>query len=60
MIVLLDNHGYAQIGGLSRSVGSGGFGTHYRYTRANGGGGRDGDRRCRSISPPTPSRSARA
>jgi 3D-(3,5/4)-trihydroxycyclohexane-1,2-dione acylhydrolase (decyclizing) len=30
-IVLLDSEGFASIGGLSRSVGSGGFGTHYRY-----------------------------
>jgi 3D-(3,5/4)-trihydroxycyclohexane-1,2-dione acylhydrolase (decyclizing) len=30
-IVLLDNHGFASIGGLSESVGSGGFGTQYRY-----------------------------
>ena len=30
-IVLLDNHGFASIGGLSESVGSGGFGTYYRY-----------------------------
>lgn len=29
-IVLLDNHGSASIGGLSESVGSGGFGTRYR------------------------------
>ena len=29
-IVLLDNDGFASIGGLSESVGSGGFGTHYR------------------------------
>ena len=29
-IVLLDNHGFASIGGLSESVGSGGFGTRYR------------------------------
>ncbi|NDJ62676.1 MAG: 3D-(3,5/4)-trihydroxycyclohexane-1,2-dione acylhydrolase (decyclizing) [Chloroflexi bacterium] len=35
-IVLLDNHGFASIGGLSESVGSGGFGTEYRH-RANGG-----------------------
>ena len=34
-IVLVDNHGYASIGALSRSVGSAGFGTHYRYA-ANG------------------------
>ncbi len=31
MIVILDNHGYASIGSLSESVGSGGFGTEYRY-----------------------------
>ncbi len=30
-IVVLDNHGYASIGGLSKSVGSDGFGTKYRY-----------------------------
>jgi 3D-(3,5/4)-trihydroxycyclohexane-1,2-dione acylhydrolase (decyclizing) len=30
-IVLLDNHGFASIGGLSKSVGSDGFGTKYRY-----------------------------
>ena len=34
-IVLVDNHGYASIGALSRSVGSAGFGTHYRFA-ANG------------------------
>ena len=31
IIVLLDSQGYASIGGLSRSLGSGGFGTQYRY-----------------------------
>ncbi len=31
VIVLIDNHGYASIGALSRSVGSAGFGTHYRW-----------------------------
>jgi len=31
VIVLVDNHGYASIGALSRSVGSAGFGTHYRF-----------------------------
>ena len=30
IIVLLDNHGFASIGGLSESVGGGGFGTRYR------------------------------
>ncbi|HTP22164.1 MAG TPA: 3D-(3,5/4)-trihydroxycyclohexane-1,2-dione acylhydrolase (decyclizing) [Solirubrobacteraceae bacterium] len=32
VIVLVDNHGYASIGALSRSLGSGGFGTLYRYS----------------------------
>jgi 3D-(3,5/4)-trihydroxycyclohexane-1,2-dione acylhydrolase (decyclizing) len=30
VVVLVDNHGYASIGALSRSVGSAGFGTLYR------------------------------
>ena len=34
-IVLMDNHGYKSIGGLSRSLGQGGFGTRYAY-RENG------------------------
>lgn len=29
-IIVLDNHGFASIGGLSESIGSGGFGTEYR------------------------------
>jgi 3D-(3,5/4)-trihydroxycyclohexane-1,2-dione acylhydrolase (decyclizing) len=32
-IVVLDNHGFSSIGGLSWSCGSGGFGTEYRYRR---------------------------
>jgi 3D-(3,5/4)-trihydroxycyclohexane-1,2-dione acylhydrolase (decyclizing) len=36
VVVLVDNHGYASIGALSRSLGSAGFGTHYRMS-ANGG-----------------------
>jgi 3D-(3,5/4)-trihydroxycyclohexane-1,2-dione acylhydrolase (decyclizing) len=28
--ILIDNHGFASIGGLSQSLGSGGFGTRYR------------------------------
>ena len=32
-IVLVDNSGFSSIGALSRSVGSDGFGTHYRYRR---------------------------
>ena len=31
IIVLVDNHGFASIGGLSRSLGQGGFGTSYRF-----------------------------
>jgi len=38
-IVLLDNHGFASIGSLSDSVGSGGFGTEYRYRKAGSLGG---------------------
>lgn len=30
-IILINNHGFASIGGLSESVGSGGFGTRYRF-----------------------------
>jgi 3D-(3,5/4)-trihydroxycyclohexane-1,2-dione acylhydrolase (decyclizing) len=30
VMVLVDNHGYASIGALSRSIGDAGFGTHYR------------------------------
>jgi 3D-(3,5/4)-trihydroxycyclohexane-1,2-dione acylhydrolase (decyclizing) len=30
-IIVLDNHGFASIGGLSKSVGSDGFGTKYRF-----------------------------
>jgi 3D-(3,5/4)-trihydroxycyclohexane-1,2-dione acylhydrolase (decyclizing) len=35
-IVLIDNHGYASIGGLSKSVGSDGFGTKFRYRTPSG------------------------
>jgi 3D-(3,5/4)-trihydroxycyclohexane-1,2-dione acylhydrolase (decyclizing) len=31
IVVLLDSSGYASIGGLSRSIGSGGFGTRFDY-----------------------------
>ncbi|MBT9582288.1 3D-(3,5/4)-trihydroxycyclohexane-1,2-dione acylhydrolase (decyclizing) [bacterium] len=36
VIVILDNHGFASIGGLSKSVGSDGFGTKYRHRTAEG------------------------
>ncbi|PYT20189.1 MAG: 3D-(3,5/4)-trihydroxycyclohexane-1,2-dione acylhydrolase (decyclizing) [Acidobacteria bacterium] len=32
-IIVLDNHGFSSIGGLSQAVGSRGFGTDYRYRR---------------------------
>ena len=41
-VVLVDNSGFSSIGALSRSVGSQGFGTHYRY-RKNGSIGLDSD-----------------
>jgi len=37
IVILLDSQGYASIGGLSRSVGSGGFGTSYRYRETSTG-----------------------
>jgi 3D-(3,5/4)-trihydroxycyclohexane-1,2-dione acylhydrolase (decyclizing) len=39
-VVLVDNEGFASIGGLSRSKGMGGFGTRYRY-RSDGSLGDD-------------------
>ena len=36
-ILILDNHGFSSIGGLSKAVGSGGFGTNYRYRTAQAG-----------------------
>ena len=36
VVVLIDNHGFASIGGLSRSLGSGGFGTEYRFRDGEG------------------------
>src|SRR5205807_1081963 len=43
IIVLVDNHGFKSIGGLSRSLGTDGFGTQYRF-RKNGSIGLDGDK----------------
>jgi 3D-(3,5/4)-trihydroxycyclohexane-1,2-dione acylhydrolase (decyclizing) len=34
-IILLDNHGFSSIGGLSRSCGNDGMGTNYRYRRGD-------------------------
>lgn len=36
IIVLLDNHGYASIGGLSAACGSQGFGTRYKFRDSDG------------------------
>ncbi len=35
-IIVVDNHGFASIGALSKSVGSDGFGTKYRYRTGSG------------------------
>jgi 3D-(3,5/4)-trihydroxycyclohexane-1,2-dione acylhydrolase (decyclizing) len=40
-IVLVDNDGFASIGGLSRAKGTAGFGTRYRYRSADGSLGND-------------------
>src|SRR5256885_5939687 len=42
IIVLVDNHGFNSIGSLSRSLGTDGFGTQYRF-RKNGSLGLDSD-----------------
>ncbi len=36
-IIMLDNHGFSSIGGLSQAIGSGGFGTDYRVRSAETG-----------------------
>lgn len=36
-VVLLDNHGFSSIGGLSKAIGSGGFGTRYRCRNSKTG-----------------------
>lgn len=42
VVVLVDNHGYASIGGLSRSLGTDGFGTQFRSPKG-GSRGLDSD-----------------
>src|SRR5205809_7538492 len=49
-IVLVDNEGFASIGGLSRSKGNAGFGTRYRY-RTGGSLGDDAEHRNRESLP---------
>ena len=36
-VVMLDNHGFQSIGGLSQAIGSGGFGTRYRLRNSQSG-----------------------
>jgi 3D-(3,5/4)-trihydroxycyclohexane-1,2-dione acylhydrolase (decyclizing) len=36
-VVLLNNHGFQSIGGLSQAIGSGGFGTKYRFRNPKSG-----------------------
>ena len=48
-IVLMDNDGFKSIGGLSRSIGSAGFGTRYVYRRAETLDGDDGDVDVRTL-----------
>ena len=43
VVVLVDNHGFASIGGLSRSLGTDGFGTQFRETK-KGARGLDSER----------------
>jgi 3D-(3,5/4)-trihydroxycyclohexane-1,2-dione acylhydrolase (decyclizing) len=50
IIVLVDNHGFNSIGGLSRSLGTDGFGTQYRF-RKNGSIGLDSDTTPATVLP---------
>jgi 3D-(3,5/4)-trihydroxycyclohexane-1,2-dione acylhydrolase (decyclizing) len=50
IIVLVDNHGFKSIGGLSRSLGTDGFGTQYRF-RNNGSLGLDSDKAPGAVLP---------
>ena len=58
-ILVLDNHGFASIGGLSGAVGCGGFATEYRE-RNPATGMLDGDLPAKWTLPPMPRRSAPA
>jgi 3D-(3,5/4)-trihydroxycyclohexane-1,2-dione acylhydrolase (decyclizing) len=49
-IILVDNHGFNSIGSLSRSLGTDGFGTLYRY-RQNGSLGVDSDASSAPVLP---------
>jgi 3D-(3,5/4)-trihydroxycyclohexane-1,2-dione acylhydrolase (decyclizing) len=50
IVVLVDNHGFNSIGGLSRSLGTDGFGTQYRF-RKNGSIGLDSDQTPAAVLP---------
>ena len=50
IIVLVDNHGFNSIGGLSRSLGTDGFGTQYRF-RKNGSLGLDSEKAPGAVLP---------
>src|SRR5256885_15428988 len=50
VIVLVDNHGFNSIGSLSRSLGTDGFGTQYRF-RKNGSLGLDSDKPAGAVLP---------
>ncbi|HXN02976.1 MAG TPA: 3D-(3,5/4)-trihydroxycyclohexane-1,2-dione acylhydrolase (decyclizing) [Candidatus Dormibacteraeota bacterium] len=50
IVVLVDNHGFKSIGGLSRSLGTDGFGTQYRF-RKNGSLGLDSERAPAPVLP---------
>jgi len=50
IIVLVDNHGFNSIGSLSRSLGTDGFGTQYRF-RKNGSIGLDSDKAPADVLP---------
>ena len=48
-IILMDNRGYKSIGGLSRSLGQGGFGTRYAYPTNDGRQTTDNDGDVRDL-----------
>src|SRR6202022_4091550 len=50
IIVLVDNHGFNSIGGLSRSLGTDGVEAQYRY-RENGSIGRDSEKTPGAVLP---------
>ena len=50
IIVLVDNHGFNSIGGLSRSLGTDGFGTQYRF-RKDGSIGLDSEKAPGAVLP---------